>query len=153
MAGSDTTAATLTALIFEILSNKTKLDILQTEIDEYCGNHTGISSQSLAKLEYLDAVIQETLRLHPPVPSGLQRLTPPEGVTIDGIFIPGDTIIQIPSHTVYRDPRYFVKPNHFIPERWTTEKHLTLNSACFAPFSTGKRSYPTRVASLCSKIF
>jgi hypothetical protein len=46
--------------------------------------------------EHLNGAINETLRLHPPVPSGLPRLTPPEGITIGDTFIPGDTTLMLP---------------------------------------------------------
>lgn len=60
----------------------------------------GVSAVS--ELPYLDAVINETLRLHPPVPSGLQRITPPEGLFIGETFVPGNTVVQAPSHTMFR---------------------------------------------------
>lgn len=71
-------------------------------MDELFDSDRGVDAISLAKLPYLDAVILETLRMHPPVPSGVQRMTPPEGLQIGETFIPGDSIVQIPSHTLYR---------------------------------------------------
>lgn len=104
VAGSDTTAATITTLFFELATNPQAMKKLQAEIDEYFTSHSGIGfeSTSLAKLPYLEAVINETLRLHPPVPSGTQRVTPPEGLRIGDTFIPGDTIVQIPMHSTMR---------------------------------------------------
>lgn len=61
-----------------------------------------IDHASLSKMKYLQACIDESLRLHPPVPSGLQRMTPREGLQIGETFIPGDTIVQIPTYTLYR---------------------------------------------------
>ncbi|KAL2166799.1 hypothetical protein VTG60DRAFT_2152 [Thermothelomyces hinnuleus] len=77
------------------------------------------------------------MRLHPPVPSGTQRMTPPEGLWIGDRFIPGDTIVQVPSYTVFRDERAFLYPNEFIPERWTTRPELILDRTVYIPFNTG----------------
>lgn len=89
----------------------------------------------------LDAVINETMRLHPPVPSGTQRVTPPEGLWIKDRFIPGNTIVQVPSYTVFRDERAFLYPNEFIPERWTTRPELILDKSVYIPFNTGTYTY------------
>ena len=104
VAGSDTTAATLTCLFLQLATNPTVLKTLQAEIDDYYSSKGGLGfeSTSLAKLPYLDAVVSETLRLHPAVPSGVQRMTPPKGLQIGDTFVPGNTIVQIPTHTIQR---------------------------------------------------
>lgn len=56
----------------------------------------------LTKLEYLTACINESLRLHPVVPSGVQRITPPQGLQIGTTFVPGETIVQVPTYTLHR---------------------------------------------------
>jgi cytochrome P450 len=99
---SDTTAASLTAIFYNLALNPQILTKLQREVDELFKANETPDSGALGKLEYLQAVIDEALRLHPPVPSGLQRLTPAEGVTIGNTFIPGDTIVYLPSYTMYR---------------------------------------------------
>ncbi|EWY92019.1 hypothetical protein FOYG_08925 [Fusarium oxysporum NRRL 32931] len=74
----------------------------------------------------------------PPVPSGLQRMTPAEGLQVGDIFIPGDTIVTVPSYTVYRDERYFTAPNDFVPERWMIKPEMVKDDSVFAPFSVGR---------------
>ncbi len=78
------------------------------------------------------------MRLHPPVPSGTQRVTPPEGMWIGERFVPGDTIVQVPSYTVFRDARAFEQPGEFIPERWTTMPELVRDRSVYIPFNTGE---------------
>ncbi|PYH91424.1 cytochrome p450 monooxygenase [Aspergillus ellipticus CBS 707.79] len=140
VAGSDTTSASLITLFFELASDRRVLEALQDEVDQYFETVETLDSISLSKLPYLEAVINETMRLHPAVPSGVQRMTPPEGLLIDKTWIPGDTIVQVPYHTLFRDERLFVRPHDFIPERWTTRQELVKDSSAFVPFSTGRYS-------------
>nr|RBQ88027.1 hypothetical protein FVER53263_20077 [Fusarium verticillioides] len=111
---------------------------LQEEIDNLFSSFSQPNHSSFSNLTYLQACIDETLRLFPPVPSGLQRMTPAEGLRVGDIFIPGDTIVTVPSYTLYRDERYFTSPDDFVPERWTTKPEMVKNESVFAPFSVGK---------------
>jgi tryprostatin B 6-hydroxylase len=58
--------------------------------------------QNIAHLDHLNGVIWEALRLYPPVPSALQRMTPPEGIDIDGTFIPGNMTVYCPQYVIGR---------------------------------------------------
>lgn len=94
------------------------------------------------------------------VPGGVQRETPPEGLTLpDGRFIPGETLIWMPIHTIQRDERYFTFPETFAPERWwiseeaiegsgtqtvnrsheqdEPHKYRVIDKRAFMPFGTG----------------
>ncbi|KZZ99146.1 Cytochrome P450 [Moelleriella libera RCEF 2490] len=133
IAGSDTTAASLTHTIFHLATNPELVRRLQHELDAL----PSIAHENLLKVDLIDATLKEALRLHPVVPSGLQRITPPEGLTIGQNHIPGDTIVKVPTHTVLRDARNFEMPNEFIPERWTTRAELVKNHSVFLPFSAG----------------
>ncbi|KAF5690423.1 pisatin demethylase cytochrome P450 [Fusarium circinatum] len=138
IAGSDTTSSSTTCLLHHLALHSDVLAKLQAEIDEYKNTHDEYDLVSLSKLQYLQACIDESLRLYPVVPSGLPRMTPPEGLQLDDVYIPGDTIIHNPSYTMYRDERCFEKPNEFIPERWTTRPELIKDASVYAPFSTGR---------------
>ncbi|KAF6839318.1 cytochrome p450 [Colletotrichum musicola] len=143
VAGSDTTAASLTCLLFELAQKPEVYRQLRAEIDAYFAEHAEPEHSALAKLPYLQACVDEALRLHPPVPSGVQRMTPPEGLDLDGTFIPGDTIIQVPTHTMFRGKwheRIFPNATEFIPERWTTRPDMVREPGAFVPFGTGKYS-------------
>ncbi|UPL00404.1 hypothetical protein LCI18_011338 [Fusarium solani-melongenae] len=140
VAGSDTTAVTITSLLYELSQRLDICSQLQEEIDEYKKEHKKSDYASLSHLKLLQACIDETLRLHPVVPSGLQRMTPTEGLQIGDTFIPGDTIVQVPSYTLQRDERVFLRPNEFLPERWTSQPDLVKDASAFAPFSMGRNS-------------
>ncbi|CAK7234643.1 hypothetical protein SCUCBS95973_009004 [Sporothrix curviconia] len=142
VAGSDTTAASLTCLFFELVCHPDAAARLQAEIDDYYAGtpEAGQNHLALSKLEYLQACIDEALRLHPAVPGGVQRLTAPQGLQIGEHHIPGSTVVQIPTHTINRDARFFAEPDEFIPERWTSRKDLAIEPSVFVPFSTGRYS-------------
>ncbi|CAG7950259.1 unnamed protein product [Penicillium olsonii] len=134
VAGSDTTSTTLSHLWFQLAGDKALVQKLQNELDGL----DELSDESISKIGLLDAAIYETLRLHPVIPSGLQRLTPPEGMTIGQTYIPGNIIVQVPFYRMFRDPRAFEFPADFIPERWTTKPELVKNKSVFIPFNTGQ---------------
>ncbi|KAL3462033.1 cytochrome P450 monooxygenase [Aspergillus heterothallicus] len=133
VAGSDTTAAVLTSVFYHLAADPILCKKLQNELD----NLSEQSHDKLASASLLNAVINETLRLHPAVPSGTQRQTPPEGISIGSTHIPGDVMVCVPIHTVFRDERNFARPDEFLPERWTTNPELVKDPSVFIPFNGG----------------
>lgn len=77
-----------------------------------------ITLEGLARLEYLQAVLQEGLRMYPPVPIGLPRVTPEGGSTIDGYWVPPNVSLAVNQFATYRMAENFAKPYEFHPERW-----------------------------------
>lgn len=76
------------------------------------------------------------------VASGLQRLTPAEGLILkSGVHIPGNTVLSTPTYVLHRDPRNFSHPNDFVPERWMeSSKETVHNSKAFSAFGFGPTS-------------
>jgi cytochrome P450 len=139
VAGSDTTASTLTWVFYELVKNPELFKRLQKAIDEAVGDKELLDCDDLKDIPLLDGVINETLRLHPAVPSGVQRETPPEGLTIGDKYIPGNIIIWQPIHTIQRDERYFKSATTFYPERWyeANQDEWIKDKRAFIPFSYG----------------
>lgn len=98
----------------------------------------GLAEWTYAKaraIKYIDYLIFETLRLHPAVPMGFLRQTPAEGIQVDEVYIPGDTIVSVPTWTIHRDTRYYDRAEEFVPERWET---LSPDTAAFLAFQRGQ---------------
>ncbi|EXJ79942.1 hypothetical protein A1O3_08228 [Capronia epimyces CBS 606.96] len=140
VAGSDTTAATLTNAFYYMIKDPVHLKRLRDELDPIRLDDGTFNFKDLQGAEYLNAVINETLRLQPPVPSGLYRKTPPEGISVNGVYIPGDVTVSVPSYTLGRSEAAFARAEEFIPERWTSKPELVKAKEAFAPFSLGPYS-------------
>lgn len=137
IAGSETTASTLTQMFFYLASNHSLQTRIRTEIETLLDGNE-IASQVIKDARLLNGAINEALRLHPPVPSGVFRTTPPEGISIGDVFIPGDTKIQTPGYVIGRDEEVYESASEFIPERWSTKPEMVRQKEAFAPFTLGK---------------
>jgi cytochrome P450 len=88
-AGSDTTGNSLSSIIYYLFSNPHTLRRLREELDKgYQTSQGTISFQEAQNMPYLQAVIKETLRLHPGVGTQLTRVVPKGGMVIEGQFFP-----------------------------------------------------------------
>ncbi|XP_017774966.1 PREDICTED: cytochrome P450 4d2-like [Nicrophorus vespilloides] len=118
-AGHDTVASVLSMVIFELGKNQGVQVRLIQEIDENISGNEEITLSKLNKLPYLECVLKESMRLHPPVPF-TERLIRKD-FTIDGYLIPAKTNICVHFYGLHRDPDHFPNPDHFDPERFTPE--------------------------------
>lgn len=157
-AGADTTSVTLAAAFFYLLHNPRVMRIAVEEVRSAYPTE-GIEQMLPSRLvtsPYLRAVIDEALRLSPPVPSLLPREVLKGGITIDGNYVPEGTIVGVSAYAIHRNPKYFPEPDTFYPERWTmsddseplqsispdiprTRDSISLARKAFIPFSQGSR--------------
>ncbi|KAF6830293.1 L-ornithine-N5-monooxygenase [Colletotrichum plurivorum] len=96
------------------------------------------SVADLQKVEFLEAFINETLRMHAPAALNGPRMAPPDGVEVDGTYIPGGVTLITPLHIYHRSEKYWRRPHEFIPERWTTRPDLIIDRRAFVPFHYGR---------------
>ncbi|KAJ5976705.1 hypothetical protein N7501_000047 [Penicillium viridicatum] len=115
VAGSDTTAVTLTYLTYAVCGNRRIRDKLVAEVTVLS---EPIHDNDIRNLPYLNMVISETLRIYTAVPFGLPRSVPSEGASFNGYFLPSGATVSTQSYSLHRDPTIFPDPYTFNPERW-----------------------------------
>ncbi|KAJ9638509.1 hypothetical protein H2204_004279 [Knufia peltigerae] len=120
-AGTDTTATGLTGMTYYLLQQPQTLKRLQEEIRSHFADSKDINESSTVQLPYLNAVIEEALRLTPPLPINLPRKSP--GAFVDGQFIPKGVTVATHQYTTQRHPKYWTDPDDFHPERFLPASH------------------------------
>jgi cytochrome P450 family 628 len=146
--GSDTTNSALLHLLYRLAKHNDVQKGVWEEIEGLTNRGEGLSAASVADMPCTTAVIFETLRLHPSAASGLPRIVPAEGATIDGVFTPPGTNIITPTYAIQRDPRYFMDAEKFVPERWTTKRFMVRDPRAFCPFGIGVYGCPGKMLAL-----
>lgn len=111
VAGSDTTAVTLTYLIWAVLKQPDLQSALETEVRNL---KLEFSDSELETLVLLNAVIEETLRLYGAAPASLPRTTPSGGATLGAYFIPGGTTVSTQAYTIHRHSSLFSNPDRYL---------------------------------------
>jgi cytochrome P450 len=89
LAGTETTATELSGLTYYLLKNPQKMERLQKEVRGAFESPEEMTMTALGQMPYLGACIEEGLRLYPPVPGALPRVTPREGAMVRGQWLPG----------------------------------------------------------------
>ncbi|KAI0067765.1 high nitrogen upregulated cytochrome P450 monooxygenase 2 [Artomyces pyxidatus] len=141
-AGSDKTALVLTALFYYLLRHPSAYKRLQDEVDSvFQRGEEPVDSAKLSEMAWLNACINETVRLQPPIADGTQRMVVRgSGPKVLGEnVIPEQTTVFVHTYSIHRDPRNFSSPDSFLPERWLgTDAAITAhNLTAFFPFSYG----------------
>ncbi|KAI8628214.1 cytochrome P450 [Xylariaceae sp. FL1651] len=121
VAGSETTATLLSGLTYLLLQNRDALERLTREVRETFGSPQEITITGVNSCKYLNACIEEALRVYPPSPQPHQRIIPAGGAMINGELLPEGTSVSIPIYAASNSPENWTEPNRFIPERWSGE--------------------------------
>ncbi|KIW64826.1 hypothetical protein PV04_09733 [Phialophora macrospora] len=117
-AGIATTADTLCSLMWELSlpRNADRVKRLREEVQSMP------EDGPVDSLPYLEAVMKEGLRCFTPGTLPFPRYVPARGASVDGVFLPGGTVVSAAPYSVHRDPVVFPNPDDFIPERWLEEE-------------------------------
>ncbi|KAI0145606.1 cytochrome P450 [Xylariaceae sp. FL1272] len=136
IAGGETVATTLSALTCFLTQNPDKLARLTYEIRTAFQEPNQINATQAQQLPYLQAVLNEGLRLFPPASGGAPRVS--TGFELHGYYIPPATDINVSPWTITHDEKYFASPWNFKPERWLDPASTDVKEAS-RPFLLGPR--------------
>ncbi|XP_012224510.1 cytochrome P450 6k1 [Linepithema humile] len=153
-AGSDTSATTLSFALYSLAIRPEMQDKLRKEILEGLDASDGkITYDMTMSLPYLDMVISESLRMHPPLGHINRITTKTYKVPNSNIVIEKGTPIFISMLGMHYDPEYFPNPEKFDPERFNEENKRNRPSCVYFPFGEGPHAcIGNRFASLQTKL-
>ncbi|XP_050211382.1 cytochrome P450 705A22-like [Mercurialis annua] len=144
IAGTDTSANTMQWIMAELINNPHIFKKLRQEIDSVVRIDTRVQESDISNLHYLQAVVKESMRLHPVAPAIPRECR--EDCTVSGFDIPKGTAVIINAYSIMRDPNLWENPEEFIPERFLNEQNnlaeTKLQDFNFLPFGGGRRICP-----------
>nr|XP_043613810.1 labd-13Z-ene-9,15,16-triol synthase, chloroplastic-like [Erigeron canadensis] len=139
VAGTETTSTLTEWTLTEIMKSRNVMKKVQEELAEVVGANNIVEESHLSRLQYLDATIKETFRLHPVLPFLIPHL-PSQDCTVGGYSIPNGCSVFLNVWSIHRDPRYWNNPLEFNPERFLTNKFdYKGKDLKFFPFGSGRR--------------
>ncbi|XP_029291497.1 cytochrome P450 3A40-like [Cottoperca gobio] len=137
-AGYETSSSTLGFVAYNLATHPHIQKTLQKEIDETFPEKDRPSYEAVMQMEYLDMVINETMRLYP-IANRLERVSK-SSVDINGVTIPKGTVVMVPIYTLHRDPALWSEPDAFKPERFSKKNKDNIDPYAFLPFGAGPRN-------------
>ncbi|XP_016489015.2 geraniol 8-hydroxylase-like [Nicotiana tabacum] len=141
VAGTETTSNTVEWAMAEVMKNPDIMKKAQKELAEVIGKGKVIEEQDISLLPYLQCIVKETMRLHPPGPLFLRQAQ--KDVEVCGYFVPKGSLVLIHVWLMGRDPTIWDDPLVFKPERfWGSEFEVRGQDFELIPFGGGRRICP-----------
>ncbi|KAL8262716.1 hypothetical protein R6Q59_024065 [Mikania micrantha] len=141
-AGIDTTSGTVEWAISELLRCPRAMEKLQAELTQASKGKERINEEDVQNLTYLNLVIRETLRLHPPLPLVMPRECR-QPMNLAGYDVASKTRLIINAYAINRDPVYWKDAETFNPERFENSATTVIGADYeYLPFGAGRRMCP-----------
>ncbi|XP_076351931.1 cytochrome P450 3A8-like isoform X2 [Tachypleus tridentatus] len=152
LAGYETTSTALGFTTNILVNRQDVQEIIREEINDILGQDGVLDYNTVNKLQYLDRVFSESLRMYPPLITFTNRVTDEE-YQLGDFKIPKDTAIQVPVWHLHHDPEIWSEPYEFKPERFLPENKKDIHSMAYQPFGSGPRNcVGMRMAQLEAKL-
>ncbi|KAF6147551.1 hypothetical protein GIB67_008808 [Kingdonia uniflora] len=142
LVGTDTISATFEWAMTEMMKHPEIMKKVQEELETVVGKNNSVEEAHLPKLHYLNAVVKETLRLHPAALLLVPRRSS-ESCVVGGYTIPKGTLVFVNAWAIQRDPKVWENPLEFKPERFmrgTSKWDYSGNDFRYIPFGSGRRT-------------
>ncbi|XP_043831281.1 cytochrome P450 3A21-like [Dromiciops gliroides] len=137
-AGYETTSSTLNFVAYNLATHPEIQKKLHEEIEHNLPNKAAPTYDTIFQMEYLDMVVNETLRLFPQ--GGRIERVCQKTTEINGVTIPKGTVMMVPVYVLHHDPEYWSEPEEFRPERFDEEGRKSIDPYVFLPFGAGPRN-------------
>ncbi len=134
-AGHETTANALTWTWLLLSEHPEASEKLKAELDAVLGGCPPTSAD-LPNLRYTRQVLEEALRLYPPVPALVRRVV--RATALDGCEIPASSRALISIYNIHRHPDFWPEPTRFEPERLSAERKASHHDLAYIPFGAGQ---------------
>ncbi|KAL0882450.1 hypothetical protein ABMA27_000928 [Loxostege sticticalis] len=139
LAGFETSATTLSYTVYEFAKNPDVMRRAQKEVDEYLlKRENKLQYDSVNELPFLDACVDETLRMYPVTPV-LTREVLADTALPSGVKLHKGVRIHIPLQRLHYHPKYFPEPEVYRPERFLGEEKRNIVPNTYMPFGDGPR--------------
>ena len=149
--GTDTVAILLEWIMARMVLHPDIQAKVQAEIDAVVGSGRAVSDADVSSLPYLQCVVKETLRMHPPGPLLSWARLAVHDASVGGHLVPAGTTAMVNMWAIAHDPGVWSEPDAFRPERFTEEDVSVLGSDLrLAPFGAGRRICPGRALALAT---
>ncbi|THU67550.1 hypothetical protein C4D60_Mb05t25840 [Musa balbisiana] len=140
--GTESSAVTVEWAISELLMRPEVLEKATEELDRVVGRGRWVEERDVPRLPYVEAIVKETMRLHPVAPMLVPRLSR-EHTTVDGYDIPAGTRVLVSVWAIGRDPSVWDAPEEFRPERFVgSQIDVKGHDFELLPFGAGRRMCP-----------
>uniref|UniRef100_U5EZ76 Putative cytochrome n=1 Tax=Corethrella appendiculata TaxID=1370023 RepID=U5EZ76_9DIPT len=140
-AGFETSSTTLSFALFNLATNPDAQEKARQEVQEVLSRHDGkITYTALQEMKYIEQVINETLRIFPPVGLLIRIASESYKIPDKDLTIDKGLQVLIPVHAIQNDPEIYPNPDKFDPDRFTPENIQSRHHCAFIPFGEGPRN-------------
>ncbi|ONK58844.1 uncharacterized protein A4U43_C08F320 [Asparagus officinalis] len=155
--GTDTVAVLIEWTLARLVLHQDVQVKVHEELDRVVGGARAVTESDSASLLYLQAVLKEALRLHPPGPLLSWARLATEDVLVDGKLVPAGTTAMVNMWAITHDPHVWEAPLEFRPERFLgldgSEFSVFGSDLRLAPFGSGRRSCPGKTLAMATVTF
>lgn len=158
--GTDTVAVIIEWILARMVLDPTIQAKVHEELDGVVGQSRAIMESDVSSMIYLEAVVKEAFRLHPPGPLLSWARLATTDTTIDGYHVPAGTTAMVNMWAITRDPSVWTDSLNFLPERFMTQHNspgddfsMMGSDLRLAPFGSGIRICPGRFLGLTTVTF